>query len=54
MNLLKDSSLVLFHLTLLASLTETAQRFACALGRTYTHGLLGECGLLASKPVEYP
>ena len=40
----EDPSLIKFHAALLADLTETVQRFARALCRTYTFGLLGQYG----------
>ena len=47
----KDPSLSQFHSALLADLTETIQRFARALCRTYTFGLLGEIGLRTGPAV---
>ena len=49
----EDPSLDVFHKELLTDLTETTQRFARALSRTYTLGLLGEIGLQASAPVRH-
>ncbi len=47
----KDRSLTSFHAALLADLTESIQRFARALCRTYTLGLLGNYGKTASAPL---
>ena len=47
----KYPSLSQFHSALLAELTETIQRFARALCRTYTFGLLGEIGLRTGPAV---